>query len=85
MADSLDNLLPVADVDMEEKILVSWIERGNPDDKVMFYKNGQVSELYASDSISDLSLSTGLQLTMDINVFLALEESGNRVKFFRFD
>ena len=41
MADSLDNLLPVADVDMEEKVLISWIERGNPDDKVMFYKNGQ--------------------------------------------
>jgi hypothetical protein len=83
-ADSLDNLLPVADVDMEEKVLVSWIERGNPEDKVMFYKNSQVNELYSSDSISDLSLSTCLQWEMDFNVFLALEEMGNRVKFFRF-
>jgi hypothetical protein len=84
MADSLDNLLPVADVDMEEKVLISWIERGNPDDKVMFYKKGQVNELYSSDSISDLSLSTSLQMTMDTSVFLALEESGERVKFFKF-
>jgi hypothetical protein len=84
VADSLDNVLPVTDVDMEEKVLVSWIERGNPDDKVMFYKNGQVNELYSSDSISDLSLSTCLQWTIDINVFLALEESGNSVKFFSF-
>jgi hypothetical protein len=83
-ADSLDNVLPVADVDMEEKVLVSWIERGDPDDKVMFYKNGTVTEIYTSDSISDLSLSTSLQWNMDIDVFLALEESGERVKFFRF-
>jgi hypothetical protein len=84
MADSLDNLLPVAEVDMEEKVLVSWIERGNPDDKVMFYKNGTVNEIYVSDSISDLSLSTSLQWNIDNAFFVALEESGERVKFFKF-
>jgi hypothetical protein len=84
-ADSLDNLLPVADVDMWNQVLVSWIEKGNPDDKVMLYKYGVVNEIYSNDSITDLSLATSLQWNLDNSFFVAIQESGERVNFFKFE
>ncbi len=83
MADSLLNNLPVADVDNEGRIVIAWIEKGSIEDKIIFYKNGLTSEIYSSESITDLSLATDL-LYSDERIFIAIEEFGNRVKFFQF-
>lgn len=84
LADSLPNVMPVADVENWGSMIVSWIEKGISADKVQLYRNGEVIEIYSDTSITDFSMATSLAITMEQNIFFALEKNGSHVNYFLF-